>query len=620
MPRDTITIDNFDRGLITNPDMQDIPNNCAVYSKNVDPDVAEGVLQSVKQKSLISNSVGIKVSRSAWIQKTASVWSLIYTDNTNILSIADFYGTQADVNQAAKIPKCFIVSNKEVHMGMGAAETDPYWAGYISYGQFGGSAPADLYTIIGYLDHYHGTNAGKFNIESCTYNSHTEVDADFFKVGDVYAYSFSLMYDGYQESPIQGASTGGFDVAPSVLTGSNSADYCTIALKAYGIASTNKRISGMCIYRAKYDYNGILGTWYLVKNVDINDASWTTSGSDKTYSFADYGTMGSSFEERTGIPQTIIYLNVQHTIAAQVNSFHFIGQCYQTGLPNAFQMIFRSQRYRYDSFNWIKDFLILPFIPIAMAGFFGKLFVWGSNKMLRIDPENLIIEDSFEGVSIFSDKSFVSTDYGLIWGDKNGAYVTDGSQVIELSLPIKTKQYGSGTSWEDVFGSISTDTFHVVYSSIKKVVIFCNTYNGYTLTYSFARKRWDYWELGDAGSSANSSLFVGKDGEVYYSTNANQYKLWGSSSYESLIWVSREIAPDASQSKKWYKILDDSSNVTVTYGVNGAAVTTALTSNNIATGDRKAKSLQFKLATTSANTVSKCWSLGIVKRDLEGKR
>ena len=47
MPKEIFEITQFKSGTITTPDARDIPNDAAVYSKNLDPVVEDGKLKSV---------------------------------------------------------------------------------------------------------------------------------------------------------------------------------------------------------------------------------------------------------------------------------------------------------------------------------------------------------------------------------------------------------------------------------------------------------------------------------------------------------------------------------------------------------------------------------------------
>jgi hypothetical protein len=257
---------------------------------------------------------------------------------------------------------------------------------------------------------------------------------------------------------------------------------------------------------------------------------------------------------------------------------------------------------------------------VALVGYSNKLYAFGTNHVTRIDPDGFYIEDDFEGYGCYSDKSVIATEYGLFFCNVDGAYWSDGKNIEKISHPISTHTYSSGVGWDDTFGALTTDRIAVTFLAVKNIVIFADVQTGNSWVYHIIKKRWDYWTLTNNANSVTSHLFNGQFGEGWYCNGTTLYKLFNSSDYESLEWVSKEFADDPSQYKKFYKVKTTGSNYTTTYGKDGSAPTSALTSELLSTSDFKAKSLQFKIVTTSANTITTVKNVGITYRPMVGKR
>lgn len=625
MPRDNLNIERFDLGIISNADIEDIPLEAALYSKNQEPDVEQGMLTSIKTSAAVGGAAyAIDAARSAWIQNNDTTWALVNTEGSAVKSVVDFYGTPSEAEYGTSITgKCLVSHNREVHIGTGDAA--PQWLGYIDHNTLGGTN-SGLILANAECSYNHGTSNGQVILSALV---GVPAEGAYFKYGKTYYYAYSLIYDGYQESPLY---FDGAYVQPAVGY-SYSSLYVPITI--HGTIGTDwkdnfpKRVTAVNIYRAEGGYDASPGVdsvrelFRLAGTLDTTvSAGWTVTSTNHAQTFTDYGTIGVTYEASTGIPETYTSNIMKYSLSVPLNGYLFTAKNYDTDIPDAMQYIFRSKAGRFDMFDKVNDNLRLSFIPTALLGYYGKLYVFGKNRFCIIDPDQLYIEDEFIGKGCYSDKTIYATDYGIFWADINGAYYTSGNGVTEeISLPIKSVEDSSYKSWDNVFGTISTDTFSVVYSAQKKCVLFSNTKTGITWVYHIFKKKWYYWELSNPGTSDSSGLFVGKDGEVYYSTGAGLYKLYAGTNYEALIWVSKKFHLNKpSENKKWYKVITEGSGITTTYGVNGAAPTSALTNNDIATNDRLSKLLQIKLVGSAGVTQLKVYSVEIIARILIGAR
>lgn len=140
MPKEPLSLEKFNLGLITAIDPQDIPKDACSYSENLDGNVT-GRLQGILANSLKSSSVGISaVGINGWLRRQTGEHDLIYTDNTNIKAILDFYGTPSDSTLiSSKVPTSMVALNQSMHMGTGAGSTNsPQFFGRTVNAPFGG--------------------------------------------------------------------------------------------------------------------------------------------------------------------------------------------------------------------------------------------------------------------------------------------------------------------------------------------------------------------------------------------------------------------------------------------------------------------------------------------------
>ena len=503
----------------------------------------------------------------------------------------------------------------------------------------GGTAAQHLVIANDYLSTpTAGGTDGDIGITSLTDTVGSGTDK-YFLTTKGYMYAWSAVFDGYQEGNLRLFSDTTADIPAA------DSSYYTIVLTAYGatptttnhsgLGSFNKRITGINIYRAeggRLEGIGGLGLFQLIKSIDLNDAAWSTSGDDKTYTFNDYGsTIGTTYEENTGISEylgkqtSLAY--VQYTLSAKGNGYAFYGNCWKSHIPDAERYIFRSKYYRFSMVDWSQDFLIMPRPITTMAFYEGRLYAFDLNNTYRINPDTLSIEDTFEGIGAMGQRSVCVTPYGMFIANTNGAYMFDGSNFTELSTAIKNSNYTAtgqtptSLSWDTFDFTIITDII-VTYSTEKQCVIFGNTVTISATVYFMAwvwnvpRNRWDFWDLYEADVS--TGIITGKDGELYLSKSGTTKQLF-TGSRKLFAFVTKEFDfDDPSQDKSINMIKWDGSLLTVKYDYNGANPIAGSTATSGAYLNQYKKTIQIYVAATDA--ASYLDSLDIVFRRKVGKR
>lgn len=500
-----------------------------------------------------------------------------------------------------------------------------------------------------------GTSSGQFELITIAFNGAPAATDLFFLTTKGYMWAYSLIYDGYQESPLAPFSN-------TLQTPGADNDYCDITIRANGATPTagnpagasvfNKRITGINIYRAEGDLQlGIssLEIYRLVGFIDINDNGWTTSTDDKTFTIRDYGgsalipstgaeitSILATYEENTGIPETLEDPFIFYQLACKGEGFLFVGKCHHPSISEASQVIFRSKEQRFDMFNWIEDIIRLPRVPTAMAYFFGRLYAFDLNTMYRINPDLMLIEEEYHGSGAMGQRSVCVTPYGMFFANQQGAWMFDGKEVVPISNRIKRTTLSGGASWKALSFADLPDII-VIYMAKRgdadastplkfgsNYVLFINTSASDNNSlrcwaYHIQKDRWDFWDFGaDIDLDANSGVFQGKDGEVFLSNASNSVELLAGNSRQNFTFISQEFSEDTSQDKWWSDLVLNSTgagSVTATYGIEGAAPTTSLTST---TQIRVyAKTLQFKLVSSGVKDVD---SVSLIVRPLVGSR
>jgi len=586
-------------------------------------------------------------------------WDLVYIDKEDgdISVVENFYdGTEAErifndlVTSPVNVPQCIKIFNSQAQVGLGNdSPLSPSNVPVVVWRQQKTkSFFNDLATETAGVKYDNAIcyNAGGLTggiVAGLTFNAGTAG----FPATTYYSCGVSLVYDGLQESPMV------------KTTGSTTVDAASVSilLTAYNVdndwAGWDKRITGVKIYWAESSDSDArnLGLHRLIKTISINNLNWADSGNNKTQTFA-YAPLtvqiegGATYEEETGISETIRLSYVSYGMNAVGGGYHWMAKATvpvttKTGVFEAIdwgRYIFRSQKFRPNMVDWSKNFVILPETPTDMCFHNNYLYAFSENVVYKINPETLIIEDDYFGAGVSARGGCVSTEYGMFFCNKNGAYQLTNNEVIEISDPIKeaTQTYGSPNCWANSSTGFATLSFAagttmgrivVRYLATKKCVLFigsvsqvCNAFAYYLPT-----KQWYNWYFTSDSVDNNSGIVAGKDGELYISGSTDLVKIAGhASTYATASkFVSKEFdLGEPSQDKALNKIVWDTTVGTGTTSVAYSASDgsnpiggTSATSGNYINTYRKTIQVYVTL-TTNANMDS----LDIIMRKKLGKR
>jgi hypothetical protein len=447
-----------------------------------------------------------------------------------------------------------------------------------------------------------------------------------FTANKNYFYKLSYIYDGYQESPLS---------SDFMISQSSTAKQVSVTVNLFNTASISKRITHINVYMAEGDEDSSdpTGFYRLVKSIGVNDrwlnvADDTTSpdwGVKKTYQFLHNGNISASYESRTGISEVLTNFTPKYTLNTALNNHHFVANCSHTDLDNASLYLFKSRPYNYDQFNWAYDFLVLPQQPTAIKGFNGRIYAFTTSSIYKIEPNNMYIEDIYEGAGCLTSQSVIVTDDGMFFADDRNIYQHNGTTLTPLADPILNLSDSDvesapnmgryGTSWQSRIGS--TQNVVLGYDNKRRTLLafFDVAYNysgvDYTFNlcwaYTISQKRWDLWE-----APIVKSYVSGTDGQNFVSNGTNLYNYLYGTSTRSWKWYSKKITMNASTvDKKFIKMHEesDTGTPTVTVATNDAPTTYASLS-----AIRKAKWIRIKAV--AASSTDRLNSVGIQWRQL----
>ena len=378
-------------------------------------------------------------------------------------------------------------------------------------------------------------------------------DAGNFMAGQTYYYKISLVYDSYQEGPIQNAEK------PVPVVGSYNYNTASITLR---LSNPPKRVSHVVIYRR----NNVDEFFRMVTEVSLEDG-WTYDSINDEYSkiVTDGGVLGATYEAVTGMPETLQHTNINYKLSTVALGHLVVADCWHPEIKQGQNFVFKSQPQAYSNFNWSKDYCVLPNKPTTIAWFAGKLFAFDLHNMWRINLDNMVIEDSYEGIGCIGPESILVTDIGMFFCDNQGMYWHNGNRAENVSRDILQNAASEDlkgntlendypfqwSPWQQIDHQINP---HVLYDAKEQSVLFCfknkrdisENYITGAWKFSITRKRWDFVELADF-----KSVFTGNKNDIYLGSNDKLIQIGANTlSQKNWGWVSKNINMGSSTEEK----------------------------------------------------------------------
>ena len=301
-------------------------------------------------------------------------------------------------------------------------------------------------------------------------------------------YRISFVYDGYQETPL-------LSEISSLADASVFDEGVKFDIRVDDKFPISKRVKSFAVYRAFATDNAATepeSHYRFLEEVDLLTFNHDVANKWWEYTVKDSGDVEGSYEAINGINETLHSMNVNYTCNAQQNGFHFIGNIKHSQYPDAENYIFRSQGGKFSLFDWSVDFVQLPFIPIALKGFMGKLYAFGTSQIAVVNPESLFIEDVIDGVGCISPKMVMVSEAGMFWGDHRNLYMarpsfkTVGDNIIDLAT----------NGWSQLTEAIKNDAVLAYDAKRKSFLVFFTNASSQNRCWAYTApdQRWDLWE------------------------------------------------------------------------------------------------------------------------------
>jgi len=371
-----------------------------------------------------------------------------------------------------------------------------------------------------------------------------------------YFYKASFLFDGYQES----------NLCTEVFAYGQGNDQKNSEV-TFTIADTSqipRRASDVILYRAESPTASATtpdSLYRLVKQIPL-DTVWTTTtdGStgvtSATLTIEDKGTKLASFEANSELAQDLEFTLPNYSLSAQINNYHFIAKCKHPRIDDASTYVFRSKVGKFDTFDWLLDFVKLPTVPTAIMAFNGRIWAFDDANTYRIEPNNMFIEDIYEGVGCLNSDAIVSTDFGMFFADDKNIYHLTSGMAEPIGEAIVRGSDSSGgnkvTAWQERNKGYHT---RATYDPTRRSVYFSfkgSDNNFYVWSWNIPRKRWDLLNFTDADASGTlqpKGVCTLDSGEIFWasddtaSSNKKKLKhfLGHASDKRKWTWISKSL-------------------------------------------------------------------------------
>ena len=210
--------------------------------------------------------------------------------------------------------------------------------------------------------------------------------------------------------------------------GGTGKEYASIKVKILDTNLLSDRVTHLVLYR-KNNNNDL---YRLVKEISLKPEEWIKDAEDNyTFTFRDDKRF-ASYSALTGIDENIRNTSLNYELSTSINDSLFVAKAFHPELEDSSKYIFKSKPGNFSQFDYTKDFLVLNSIPTAIASFAGKIWAFDRSNIYRINPEQMFVEDIFEGIGCLNKDSVCVTEFGMCFADRNNVYLHDGS----LAKPI----------------------------------------------------------------------------------------------------------------------------------------------------------------------------------------
>lgn len=470
----------------------------------------------------------------------------------------------------------------------------------------------------------------------------TNFNGDNFEANTFYGLGVSYIYDGYKESPITRIPMGHYWFG----FGNSLESWEQLTFKFFiqgfyqNVASS--RITSIKFYvntsGAENDGTGVnqINSFKLIEQLDIvnaiaADATLSYIGTDigQQYNITISGFEGNLYTDESGLSEFQQSSTVHYEISCQHNSQLFVGNVYNPSAPdeNWNNYIVRSIEFAYDVFNWSSNYIVMPNPLTAIASHSGRVYAFDEFNMYRINPDQLYIEDTFNGLGCKNQHSIISTEYGLFVANDTGVYVYNGQGVQHISKPIDfiNSVDGYTTYGYKECARNYGDSFIPLLSfdSDKMCLVVFGNYD------STNRRIWSYclpnqsWFLQAVTGELHSipairSITTSASNSVLAAYSNGIHELNRSDDLKIYQWVSKKLdMNEVNQVKKFRKVSvngNNSGNAEIQYRIDDGIFTNLINLNSSSTASN-GKKIQLQIKSSSSHTNVEIDDITIVYRD-----
>lgn len=291
-----------------------------------------------------------------------------------------------------------------------------------------------------------------------------------------------------------------------------------------------------------------------------------------------------SYEAMNGFSPNIESNIASYKTATVLNRRTYIGNIYQNGKTYSDKMI-KSNANSFDVFpSEGKSIDVVKSDGdsiIKLESYADRILQFKKNVMYLINAtrDSEFLEDTFYGKGITHPSASAVTDIGIVWVNENGCFLYDGERVNNLT---------EGKILDIEWQTFITQNSDVGYLPLKKKLIITGGTNTVdSFEYSFYSKSWTKGTNKFAAEKSNFILDVDENLKYFTRTNTDLLKWDDSSSASSDVRILTKdfTFGNPASRKKCFKFYitykgteastDDTLNLKVYYGVNGADLTGA---------------------------------------------
>lgn len=425
-------------------------------------------------------------------------------------------------------------------------------------------------------------------------------------------YKISFTYDGYQESPLS-------EEVWELANNNDTLEEVVVKIVIQRPSEVNSRVSHINLYRANgpesdNDASKPLGLYRLIESKP--STAWANRYNSFAYITDTSDALTGSYESRSGISETNTNTTIRWGIGTVAAGCLIVGDCGTDEFSDASTYLFKSRPGDFDKFNWSMDYIRLPFKPLAIANFQGRVYCWSKDTMVRINPDQFYIEDTFDGFGCLNKKAVIVTEYGMFFADKNNIYMHNGQSPEPIGTPIiqfTDEDSPSGKGYIEIAAESADKVVMSFDAKRGAVVCFMNNDSSVddaslAYVYNVPKGRWDIWS-----HTALNDAVTGNDGYIYQTDGVLDSRLFKYMSYESKRrnwkWHSKRLDADQPSQDKIFKklrIVSDSTNAEIDtnldayYRIAGNKSQLELDSaandyEKISSADKKAKDVKLML-------------------------